>query len=383
MIEQSIYERLELARDIAADLAGTATPDQREKLARWLDASPRNRDEYDRIREAALCGEYPTMERETLARHWALFDKKARGTGHIVKKRVLRAAKYAAAVVVLCVAGYYIWNRTDTPHEAMPQKKVSLLLEDGSTLMLEREASRLISRNEGVTIAVEDSTLVYSSLTEAAEADDAVGTNTLIVPNGCDYRLRLSDGSEVWLNAGSTLTFPTVFGGARREVGITGEGYFEVSPDARHPFVVKAGEVEITVLGTSFNVCSFSRTIETTLVEGKVRLSYGDEQLVLYPDQQAVWHAEAEKFDVRPVDARNYTLWKEGVFWFDDAPLSAIMDEVCRWYDMQAEFRNPALAEMRFSVEIKRYESVDTVLGIIGGTKRAGFRRDGDKIEIY
>ena len=124
--------------------------------------------------------------------------------------------------------------------------------------------------------------------------------------------MELADGTRVWLNAESRLRYPVAFTGKERKVEMEGEVYFEVAKNKEKPFIVTVNGVDIRVLGTSFNVSAYQEEVVATLVEGKVQLKKGNEQVILSPNQQAIW--SDDEFRVKQVDARNYVLWKEGIF---------------------------------------------------------------------
>ena len=193
--------------------------------------------------------------------------------------------------------------------------------------------------------------------------------------------MELADGPRVWLNAESRLRYPVVFMGEERKVEMEGEVYFEVAKNREKPFIVTVNGVDIRVLGTSFNVSAYQEEVVTTLVEGKVQLKRGDEQVVLSPNQQAIW--SDDKFKVKQVDARNYVLWKEGIFYFEDVDLERILDDMARWYNVNIFYMNSTLKKMKFSVEIKRYEDINEILRRIEQTKRVKFEIKDRTINVY
>ena len=193
--------------------------------------------------------------------------------------------------------------------------------------------------------------------------------------------LFLPDGTKVLLNAGTTIQYPTRFDQKERTVMLEGEGYFEVAKNREKPFIVTVNGVDIRVLGTSFNVSAYQEEVVTTLVEGKVQLKRGDEQVVLSPNQQAIW--SDDKFKVKQVDARNYVLWKEGIFYFEDVDLERILDDMARWYNVNIFYMNSTLKKMKFSVEIKRYEDINEILRRIEQTKRVKFEIKDRTINVY
>ena len=220
----------------------------------------------------------------------------------------------------------------------------------------------------------------YRGLDWGAEPE-RVEYNTLATPRGGEHAIVLADGTRAWLNAESSLTYPVRFTGGERRVEMQGEVYFEVAPDEEHPFVVESGGVDIRVLGTSFNVASREEMVVTTLVEGRVALRQGEDSLVLRPNQQAI--ATGKGLEVREVTARNYVLWKDGFFYFEDAPLESILDAIARWYDVEVFYVNQAVKDLPFSVKCKRYERIEEVLRRIAQTDHVKFDIRGRTIQVY
>ena len=195
--------------------------------------------------------------------------------------------------------------------------------------------------------------------------------------------LELSDGTKVWLNSDFELRFPVTFVGDRRNVEIEGEAYFEVAKDEGKPFHVLANGVDIKVLGTSFNVMAYRGHTITTLVEGKVCLTYKDESVLIVPDWQAEVIAETGKILMREVDARNFTLWKDGVFYFENAALETIAERLSQWYDVNIIFNDEALKKLRYSVEMKRYNNIQDLLTKIEKTQKVKFLIQGKSVYIH
>lgn len=172
---------------------------------------------------------------------------------------------------------------------------------------------------------------------------------TLVTPRGKDYHVTLADGTSVWMNADSKLTFPERFAGKRRTVTLEGEAYFEVAPDAKRPFVVKSDFFSVTVLGTVFNMRAYSPSeADVVLVEGSVAVedNRSGETLSISPGEMAAWSADAP-LAVSEVDTYPYTQWREGFFYFENRTLFEIMQELGRWYNVNVAFENPERMEER------------------------------------
>ncbi len=259
--------------------------------------------------------------------------------------------------------------------------KAQLVLANGKKVDLRPEISLQLEEEGGTRILTSDNRVKYSGKDSLAGQSTEVKYNTLIVPRGGEFSLELADGTRVWLNAESRLRYPVVFTGKERKVEMEGEVYFEVAKNKEKPFIVTVNGVDIRVLGTSFNVSAYQEEVVTTLVEGKVQLKKGNEQVILSPNQQAIW--SDDEFRVKQVDARNFVLWKEGVFYFEDVDLETILDDMARWYNVNVFYMNPALKEMKFSVEIRRYGDINEILRRIEQTKRVKFEIKDRTINVY
>jgi ferric-dicitrate binding protein FerR (iron transport regulator) len=193
-----------------------------------------------------------------------------------------------------------------------------------------------------------------------------VAYNTLTTPRGRQFQVVLSDGSKVWLNAASSITYPTAFTGTKREVSITGEAYFEIKNDARHPFIVAAEDEKITVLGTHFNVMAYpdEGQMKTTLVEGSVRISRGTEKVVITPGQQASFSPKTGHIAVMAVQTPEIIAWVSGKLSLNNLDISAIMRRLARWYNVDVEFEGP-VPQGHFWGVINRNVNLSSVLSVM------------------
>lgn len=388
----NLKERLEISRLLAKELVGTIREDEREKLDRWLAASPLHRQELDELRNALENGDeaWNVQRRgeQITDYRWECFKRQN------IKKRKLwhEWGKYAALFFLPLLAGIYFlgdWKKEDQLISARENAitpgtmKAQLVMSDGQRVELEKGSQLHIQDSSGTEIQTSGNMVKYSGADSLMELPRKIQQHTLIVPQGGEYALQLADGTKVWLNAGSTLRYPVYFKGTERKVEMTGEAYFEVARNQKMPFIVTVNGVDVRVLGTSFNVSAYQNQVITTLVEGRVQLKHGTDSLMLLPDQQAIWQNGGSAFEVREVDARNFILWKDGLFYFDDAELGDILEELSRWYNVNIFYANPDLKSMRFTMKIKRYENIDKILQRIGQTKRVQFEVKNKTISVY
>ena len=234
--------------------------------------------------------------------------------------------------------------------------------------------------------------IVYQAVSQEQEK---LAYNTITVPRGGEYSLVLSDGTRVWLNAETELTYPTVFGkGERklmlhqksfsrfRKLMLKGEACFEVVTDTARPFIVESFYNRVEVLGTRFNVSAYTgkSAVKTTLLRGKVKVSNRKGQLVLSPGEQAVClEEEIEKCEV---DARAVAAWVDGTFEFENMSLGEITDQLGRWYDVDFVFADPQLKAITFTGAATRYRELDFVLRMLEELARVRFQLENKTIRV-
>lgn len=248
-------------------------------------------------------------------------------------------AATALIVVLLNIKGLQADNASIYQAKAKPADIV---------VLDEQENERIVKGNE---------------LTLAAASQ--VEQHTVVVPEGKDMKMTLSDGTEVWLNANSRLTYPTAFVGKERKVTLQGEAYFKVAHDARHPFIVKAGEMQTRVLGTEFNVdASDSERPHVTLVEGRVKVSSSSYNKVLAPGEDAVVNAQGE-IKVSLVDTNDVACWKDGIQLFEDAPLRDILLQMGSWYNVSVVCHDDALLNTHFRYMYDRRRGLEEAVKLL------------------
>ena len=207
--------------------------------------------------------------------------------------------------------------------------------------------------------------------------------NRVSTPRGGEYTIVLEDGTRVSLNAQSELRYPVAFNGKTREGQLMGEAYFEVAPDAEHPFIVKTEGMNIRVLGTTFNVCAYREgKARTTLVEGKVKVRAGQQEHVLAPGQQLSRSRDGQ-VEVREVDVSNYTAWRNQRFVFEDYSLEEVLYQLERWYNVTFFIRNESARELRFTGDLPKYEHLDKVLEKLELVTYIRFVQEKDVITVY
>ena len=383
-----LRRRFKIAHLIAEEFAGVITKENQARLEQWRVESPAHAKEYDEILTYIMTGnEHREKGKQTVKNEWRKFER-VYFRKYVIWKRIGRCA--AIMVIPLLVCGYFVsseWKSSEVTIidnvEIVPGTgRAQLIMADGRFLKLEQKENMKLDL-PGVKIVATEKKIVYRAIEEETSTPKEEEYNTLVVPRGGEYMVELSDGTKVWLNSDSELRFPITFVGDRRSVEIEGEAYFEVAKDEGKPFHVLAKGVDIKVLGTSFNVMTYRGRTITTLVEGKVCLTYKDESVLMVPDRQAEVIAETGKILMREVDARNFTLWKDGVFYFENAALETIAERLSQWYDVNIVFNDEALKKLRYSVEMKRYNNIQDLLTKIEKTQKVKFLIQGKSIYIH
>ena len=292
------------------------------------------------------------------------------------KLAVFSMVKYAAAVLVL-LAGCILFWLTYTPaahntaqikvvrkplkNEGLPGgNKATLTLADGSTINLNDAQDGVVARQGNTKIVkLVNGQLLYT----AGKTIQQNLYNTMTTPRGGQYNLTLPDGTQVWLNAASSITYPTAFTGQERIVQMVGEAYFEVAHNAKQPFKVKVKNMEVTVLGTHFNInaCEGETATKTTLLQGSVKIIKGNTTTLLKPGQQAASSNYNEGSSVEEVDVTESVAWKNGLFCFNDAGLGTIMRQLANWYDLDIHYEGQ-LPQRHFTGKVFRNLNLSEIL---------------------
>lgn len=309
------------------------------------------------------------------------------------RKFFLRGLKFAAVIVVIVVTGTVLFRQFNSEQKQTTfsetiqpgSLKATLVLSDGEEIDLTMMSSDSSIEKDGVKIINNRESIEYVSNSKSIEQAENK-TNTLIVPRGGEWQLVMEDGTKVWINADSKLTFPSKFNKHERIVQLEGEAYFEVAYDGDWPFMVKTSITETTVLGTAFNIKAYSNEdrIETTLVEGKVALSQpaDNSSILMDPGYQAIVSKNGGKTTYEKVNTAIYTSWKDKRFEFVDESLESIMKSLERWYNVDIEFSDDISKQFRFSTRLQRYDSIQDLLNRIEQTNRVVFSFESDKILV-
>ena len=311
---------------------------------------------------------------------------------------IRRFARYrwvaAAAVLLLIVSSVFLLTNqkeknTTVAKNTQPQlqqdrlpggDRAILTLADGSSIVLDSAGNGMLAQ-QGTTqiIKKEDGQLLYNSSDNVTEE---VAYNLLQTPVGGQYKITLPDGSKVWLNAASSLKYPVVFSGKERRVEITGEAYFEIAKEALRPFKVQLNQMEVEVLGTHFNINSYSdeETVRTTLLEGRVKVITSLENKFLQPGQQAQLKPSGNMKIVNDANLEETVAWKDGNFQFENSDIKSVMRQLSRWYDVEISYRGTISTQ--FIGGISRNVKLSQVLSMLQQTGEVRFIIEGKKIIV-
>jgi len=316
----------------------------------------------------------------------------------------------AAAIVLLCISISVLIFRQNKPINEINQvvefakpiekplykndikpggNKAVLTLADGTKIILDDAAQGALTKQGNTTIIkLDDGRLAYNPQTIAKITSKTILYNTLTTPRGGQYCVTLPDSTVVWLNASTSLKFPIAFSGKERKVEVHGEAYFEVAKNEAMPFIVKAGNEEIKVLGTHFNVSAYAddKLIKTTLLEGSVKISLKDNNesidntITLVPGQQSQLDKN-NNLSVIETNLNEAVAWKNGYFMFKNENIESIMLKLARWYDVKVNY-NVDIENRDFTGTIARSQNISDVLTMLELTEIIHFKIEGKTITV-
>lgn len=345
------------------------------------------------LQEYKSDGHVPAADWERLYQQ-IVEEKNRRDTEPVIRKISWMRWAAAAAVFLILGTGYYFFAQqkgngqkeiaktVQAKKDIAPPNTINavLTLANGQKIILDTTGNGTLALQGAVNIVkLADGQIVYRGTSKEIQY------NTLSNPRGSKViSLSLADGSRVWLNAASSLTYPTAFMGKERKVEITGEAYFEVAHNPAMPFVVSKGGTSIRVLGTHFNVNAYDdeRSLNVTLLEGSVSVmtTHHTQPEIIKPGAQARIDKGGEIDLVNSIDVNEVMAWKNGLFSFKSADIETIMRQVSRWYNVEVIFEKPI--KEKFYAEVSKSTSVSTLLEMLQATKAVHFKIEGNTITV-
>ena len=348
--------------------------------------------------DAALKQMAPETDMEGAARRWKNVLQQINTTPELVRWYWRWPAIAAAAsLLVLLASGmfYYSVNRktiapiassgSNEAEQIGPAiNKALLKLADGSLVALDDAQDGTLARQGSARIIKQGGRVDYKAAGNAAGGEIF---NTVITPRGGQYQVVLPDGTRVWLNAASSIRFPTSFKGSERRVEITGEGYFEVATvkmnnGRKMPFVVIAGNTEVKVLGTHFNIMAYQEeaVLKTTLIEGAVNVVRGKDSVLLKPGQQSQLAKNGELSVIHDINTDGELAWRNGYFLFENADIGTVMRQLSRWYDVDVIYQDRV--DEHFYAQPSRNARLSDVLEALELTGKVHFTVEGKLIKV-
>lgn len=386
-MKDNIYHLIEKYLD------GTITPAEEEQLMAW----------YQDHNQADIEWPAESADEEEQVRLRMLMRLNQQINPPVAKPNTTRRLWYylSAAASVLIILGLAAYFYSPQLHQPGPQpstaqalkdigpggNKAILTLANGDKVVMEDAKNGIISQQGNAAVNKTDSgSLFYNDVSSNAAAN--IVYNTLNTPYGGQYQITLQDGTKVWLNAGSSLRFPTSFPGNERNVTLTGEAYFEVAKDKARPFFVtvnagSAAAMNVRVLGTHFNINAYPDEQHNivTLLEGSVKVDCGEANALLAPGNAAILNKTSGKLNIKDGDTEAATAWKNGYFLFDNEKVESIMRQISRWYDVEISYQGDVSGKA-IGGSLSRSKNVSEVLNMLELTGTVHFKTEGRRITV-
>lgn len=293
----------------------------------------------------------------------------------------------AAASIAFCIGAIALFHQHAQVNQQLADvvpggNRAVLTLANGKKIVLTSASNGELAKQSGISIRkTHNGELVYTVSAQHHSAGPEY--NTTETPRGGQYQLGLADGTKVWLNASSSLKYPTHFTGKERQVELTGEAYFEVTHHASMPFKVKTTKAIVTVLGTHFNVNAYhdEPSVRTTLLEGKVRVNAlsSNASGILKPGEQAT--LTGDQIQITPGDTEAATAWKNGYFRFRGEHIASIMRKLSRWYNIDVQYTT-TISDEGYYGTISRFKNIKQVLAVLSETGSVHFKVDGRRVTV-
>ncbi|WP_120272290.1 FecR family protein [Mangrovibacterium diazotrophicum] len=397
-----VKEQIKIAGLLARKMLGMLTEEQLRDLQKWEEAGDNRKVEADILQPGAFDAWNKQMDNLDVSTQWTMYLNRMQRTTtrkKVIRLNIIRTVSAVAAMLVLAVSIGIVWKLTTEKPQKLALAEVSiepgsknaqLFLDNGQVIDLKAADAKSIDEGD-VKIENNEGVLVYNDSQVAENKETAAKakyvTNRLSIPRGGEYQLVLPDGSRVWLNSESELTYTVPFSPNERHVNLKGEAYFEVAHNKDKPFTVSTPSQTIEVLGTQFDVSAYSddESIVTTLVEGKVKVEYknsdkGTEVTYLAPNDQLVLNTETSAAKISQVDTHVYTAWKDGRFVFRNEPLESLLKTVARWYDVQIKIEDESVKAIHFTGDLPRYKNMNSLLKILETETSVHVEMSDDKI---
>lgn len=389
--DQQISSLLRAAALTARYYNGVITAAELEELQQWINSAEAHKKWFEAFEDNA--------HRENTLQAIQTYDTEGQLQAFLQRmnekrtRRTRRTIFWAAASITL-LSGSLLWIlqpsarkdiniATRSVSDRQPgNKKATLILANGSNILLNGQGDTAFTQGNGTRIKLANGRISY----QGGNNNTSIAYNQLITPAGGKYHILLEDGTQVWLNAASSLRYPIHFSGKERSVQLHGEAYLEVAQNATRPFIVRTDSTEVIVLGTAFNIRTYPRydktttcNIQTTLVSGAVKIQHAGTERLLQPGQTAI--ATGNGITVKPADIPAVTAWKNDLFIFRDVDLPILMEEISRWYDVDVAYAQD-YKPTHITLKVSRQVSLSKLLEMVELSGAAKFKRDDGRITV-
>ncbi len=384
-----------IARLISKSFAQTITTSEKEELKVWLDRDKNNQALFEKIlKEKHLNKNIENLKKYDIRSELKDIHQKIR-VNHPKRINISQILRYAAVIILPITLAAYLYfiglpeSLLNTePITINPGTSKALLITDSNQSYHLGNDTVFSIQDSLVKIKSTGNALIYTKSEHKSRINKREVIHRLIVPRGGEKYVEFSDGSRMWVNSASEITYPKEFIGKQRNIEvIKGEIYLEVAHNAERPFFVKSQKGIVEVLGTSFNIRAYEDEENniTTLVEGSIKIQHRfDDQsaLVLAPGQQASIKSVNHRIKVKNVNTSHYTAWKDNRFEFHKEPLDYIMKSISRWYDIDIYFIDEEVKRYSFSARLDKYDEVNKLIEKIELTKKVKIKITKKGIEI-
>lgn len=372
-----------LYKSIREELSAT----EAEELEQWRTALPEHESFYRRVQQEEYIDRELSLFIRGENRNALLWESIRQRNALNQRKKLRRMVGWSSVAALLCLllGSLYFFRPVDFEKPVV----VAVTVTPGTyKAVLYTGNGRKFELSDSVSQGIGDGVWTNANRLEyqVGELKGKAEYHTLMIPRGGEYSLILSDGTKVFLNSESELSYPVAFEGDKREVRLKGEAFFEVSPDVRKPFVVKVENMQVKVLGTSFNVNAYDPAyIEAALVSGKIAVEVDGEkgEWQMKPSELLRFNRGNKTVTIEETDLWPYIAWKEGQFLFRNQSVEKIMDILSRWYDIEVEYRNESIKDLHFTGDIRRHADIAVILNALTASVNVKYNLENRKLTLY
>lgn len=360
---------------------GTITPEERAWYEKW----------YHAFNDSETLLQSGSVE-EINQRIYNRLNERLQQEKQFKVRRLFTIRKVAAAASILmflAIGSYFIVYKQapqitqNQAHDIAPGNNKAILTSNGKKYVLDSVKNGIVTRLANVTVnKTANGQIIYDA--QGDNKATAMVYDTLTIPRGGQHQLVLADGSKVWLNAFTQIRYPEHFSGRDRTIElISGEAYFEVIHNDAMPFKVMVKGQTIQDIGTHFNINAYDDepAIKTTLLEGSISVTKGNQTATLKPGQQSIIQSINNSIIIRDADTEEAIAWKNGYFRFNDEKIGSVMRQLSRWYNIDVTYQGSISAE-GFNGAVSRYKNISQVLKMLEKTKVVHFKIEGRRVTV-